>query len=122
MAAAVREPMQDPGQNPLKRKAATVKTPLTPAARLAFIRRAQVWAPTNVPQMDLRAGPQGPGAFQPDARVTCDYVKAELPGTTRKFDCAVGDGDVVKVRYGPQNGKVEGAVLAFFYRATGRAV
>jgi hypothetical protein len=112
MAASVREPTQDPGQKPLEKKAATLKKPPTPAARLAFIRKAQVWAPTNVPQMDLRAGPRGPGAFQPNERVTCGYVKATLPGTSRKFDCAVGDGDVVKVRYGAENGKVEGAVLA----------
>jgi hypothetical protein len=39
-------------------------------------------------------------------------VQARLPGTSRKFDCAVGNGDVVKVRYGQENGKVEGAVLA----------
>ena len=101
-----------PAQGSDALKADTLKKPLTRTARLAFIRKAQVWAPTHVPQMDLRAGPQGPGAFQPNERVTCDYVKANLPGTTRKFDCAVGDGDVVKVRYGPENGKVEGAVLA----------
>src|SRR6202049_156887 len=112
MAAAVGEAVHDPVKNPLKEKAATPKKPLTPAARLAFIRKAQVWAPTNVPQMDLRAGPQGPGAFQPNESVTCDYVKAKLPGTTKKFDCAVANGDVVKVRYGQENGKVEGAVLA----------
>jgi hypothetical protein len=110
MAAAAREPTQDPGQKPLKKRA--LKKPVTPAARLAFIQKAQVWAPTNVPQMDLRAGPQGPGAFHPNESVTCDYVKAELPGTTKKFDCAVANGDVVKVRYGQENGKVEGAVLA----------
>jgi hypothetical protein len=37
---------------------------ITPSARrLAAIRHAQVWAPTDVASMDLRAGPQGPGAF-----------------------------------------------------------
>jgi hypothetical protein len=63
--------------------------------------------------MDLRAGPQGAGAFQPNAAITCDYVeKKTLPGTSQKFDCAVGEGDVAKVRYGATNGKVQGAVLA----------
>lgn len=80
-------------------------------ARLAFIRQAQVWAPTNVAEMDLRAGPQGPDAFEPNQTVTCDYVPTKLPGTTQKFDCAIGKDDVVKVRYGKDNGKVEGAVL-----------
>jgi hypothetical protein len=85
----------------------------TKAARLAFISKAQVWAPTKVSEMDLRAGPQGDGAFQPNEAVTCDYVeKPALPGTTQKFDCAVSKDDVVKVRYGATNGKVEASVVA----------
>src|SRR5580693_331571 len=76
----------------------------TKAARLAFIRKAQVWAPTEVSRMDLRAGPQGPGSFQPNAAVTCDYVQTKLPGTSPKFDCDLGQGDIVKVRYGARNG------------------
>ena len=83
----------------------------TQAARFAFIQKAQVWAPTNVAEMDLRAGPQGPGAFQPNEAVTCRYVETKLSGTTPKFECAIGD-DVVKVRYGKENGEVEGQVLA----------
>jgi hypothetical protein len=85
---------------------------LSSQARLAFIRRAQVWAPTNISEMDLRAGPEGSRTFQPNEMVTCDYVKATLPGTTQKFDCRIGSHEVVKVRYGSDNGKVEGAVIA----------
>jgi hypothetical protein len=101
------------GQPPLKKDPPARKTELTTkAARLAFIQKAQVWAPTDVPRMDLRAGPEGPGAFHPNAAVTCDYVPAKLPGTSPKFDCDLGHGDIVKVRYGAQNGKVEAAVIA----------
>jgi hypothetical protein len=110
IAAARQESATASGQKRLKKKAARMK-PLTPAGRLAFIRKAQVWAPTNVPQMDLRAGPQGPGVFQPDESVTCEYVQDKLPGTSRKFDCAVRPDDIAKIRYGKENGKVEGAVL-----------
>ena len=110
-AAAVRELTKDAGHKSLKTKAAAEKKSLTPKARLAFIRKAQIWAPTNVPEMDLRAGPQGQSAFQPNEMVTCDYVETKLPGTTPKFDCTLPDGEVVKVRYGQDNGKVEGAVL-----------
>ena len=88
------------------------RTALTPATRLDFIRRAQIWMPTDVPAMNLRVGPQGPGAFAPGAVVTCDYVEKKMPGTSRKFACAISLDDVVKVRYGPDNGKVEGEVLA----------
>jgi hypothetical protein len=100
-------------QTPLKKKARSPKKELTTKdARLAFIRKAQIWAPTKVSKMNLRAGPQGTGSFQPNEAVTCDYVDKKLPGTTQKFDCAIRKGDVVKVRYGDENGKVEGAVLA----------
>src|SRR5260221_8204327 len=85
----------------------------TKSERLDLIKRAQVWMPTNIPSMDLRLGPHGPEAFQPWQEVTCDYVyKEDLPGTSRKFDCAITKDDVVKVRYGEQNGKVEGEVAA----------
>src|SRR5213076_3139943 len=54
----------------------------------------------------------GPGSLLPNAMVACDYVEEHLSGHTRKFNCAVGTGDVVKVRYGVTNGHVQGAVLA----------
>ena len=67
----------------------------------------------EIPSMDMRLGPQRPDAFQPGQEVTCDYVHDEdLPGTSRKFNCAITKDDVVKVRYGAENGKVEGEVLA----------
>ena len=79
--------------------------------RRDLVKKAQVWAPTNIPSMDLRLGPQGPEAFQPGQEVACDYVYDEdLPGTSRKFNCAISKNDVVKVRYGEENGKVEGEV------------
>jgi hypothetical protein len=85
---------------------------LSKQARLDFIRRAHVWAPTHIAAMDLRAGPQGPGAYRPDELVTCNYVQENLPGTTPKFRCAVAEGDVVKVRYGASNGKLQASVVA----------
>jgi hypothetical protein len=94
------------------REAVEKEKPLSKEARLAFIRKAQVWMPTDVSAMDLRAGPQGKDAFAPNAMIACDYVPEALPGSSRKFDCAIGDGTVLKVRYGIGNGEVEGAVLA----------
>lgn len=41
------------------------KSKLTKEGRLAFIRRAQVWTHTDIPSMDLRAGP--PGAWRVSA-------------------------------------------------------
>jgi hypothetical protein len=85
---------------------------LTKEERLAFIRRAHVWIPTDVSMRNLRLGPQGPGAFAPGEVVTCDYVDAHLPGSSPKFSCMLGAGDLLKVRYGATNGEVEGSVLA----------
>jgi hypothetical protein len=111
---------EEDGQNPTKKNTPSEKKNTssqkkelsTKAARLAFIRKAQIWSPTNVSGMDLRAGPAGTGSFEPNEAVTCDYVQTKLTGTSLKFDCDVGSGDVVKVRYGTQNGKVEAAVIA----------
>ena len=81
-------------------------------ARLAFIQRAQVWAPTDVASMNLREGPAGPGALKANQLVTCDYVERHMHGASRKFYCAVAADDIVKVRYGEHNPEVVGSVLA----------
>jgi len=81
------------------KKDTTAGRTLRKDTRRAFIQKAQVWTPTSVSEMDLRTGPEGTGAFQPNETVKCEYVmKSRLPGSTRKFYCDVGDGDVVKVR------------------------
>ena len=91
----------------------TKKKKWTKEERRDLVKRAQVWAPTDIPSMNLGLGPQGHQAFRPGEDVTCDYVYDEdLPGTSRKFNCAITKDDVVKVRYGEENGKVEGEVLA----------
>ena len=50
----------------------------TPEMRRAAIQRAQVWAPTDVPSMDLRTGLQGPGAFAPNATINCNYLDKKM--------------------------------------------
>ncbi len=97
---------------PLLATSANSEKALTKEARIAFIRKAQVWLPTNVSGMDLRAGPQGPDALAPDQTVNCDYVETKLAGSSRKFDCTIREGDVAKVKYGKTNGEVQGQVLA----------
>ena len=81
-------------------------------ARLAAIRRAQVWSPTNVGAMDLKAGPKGPDAFAPNELLTCQYRDKAMSGATPKFTCVIGQGDEVKVKYGAENGEVYGEVAA----------
>jgi hypothetical protein len=89
-------------------------SPHIPASpqRLDVMARAQVWSPTDVPAMDMRLGPAGPGSFSPGAEVTCDYLKVHLSGHSPKFACRLEEGDEVKVKYGIENGEVYGELLA----------
>jgi hypothetical protein len=91
--------------------AASSRNALTKNERLEFIRRAQVWQRTDIRSTNIRAGPGGDGAFQPDESVTCDYAGVPKHGTSRKFYCSIG-GTVVKVRYGSHNREVEASVVA----------
>jgi len=85
---------------------------VTAAQRLSLIRRAHVWKQTDVRAMDLKAGPQGKGAFAPGATVTCEYVEEAFSGATPKFGCAITPEDRVKVRYGRDNSEVSAGIAA----------
>lgn len=80
--------------------------------RDAFFRTAQVWTPTRVSEMNIRVGPTGSHALQLDQLVECDFAPSKRSGSSRKFECTLRDGDVVKVRYGAENAEVEGSVIA----------
>jgi hypothetical protein len=79
--------------------------------RLDAIRHAQVWMPTNVASMDMKAGPQDVKGWAPEATVTCDYVDRKVVSTP-KFYCAVTPDDEIKVKFGQDNGEVYGEVAA----------
>src|SRR6185436_9666428 len=79
----------------------------TRARRLEAIHHAQVWKATDVGAMNLRAGPQGRGAFKPQETVACHFVqRTHGRGSTLKFSCATASGHELKVRYGKTNGEV----------------
>jgi hypothetical protein len=80
--------------------------------RKSLIARSKVWRATDIPSMDLKAGPSGPGAFAAGETVTCEYVDKDLRGASPKFACRLPDGDEVKVKYGGANGEVYGEVAA----------
>jgi len=86
---------------------------LTPQERQEAIRRAGVWSHTNIPSVDLKAGPDASGAFAPNQWVTCTYrEKADVSGHSPKFACETSPGHEVKVKYGPRNAEVFGEVLS----------
>jgi hypothetical protein len=62
--------------------------------------------------MDIRTGPVRKDGFRPDEVVDCEFSPSKPTGTSKKFNCTLSDGSVVKVRYGADNGEVEGTVLA----------
>ncbi len=85
---------------------------LTKEARRDLIRRSQVWTPTDVPAMDIKAGPQGKGAYAPGETITCDKTKEEGTGKSPKFYCKDTKDDELKVKYGVSNGEVYAEVVA----------
>jgi hypothetical protein len=85
---------------------------LSSKARLAAIKRAQVWKAAAVGAANLRVGPEGPGAFAPDATVRCDYRAKVMTGRTPKFACVIPPDDELKVKYGSDNGEVYAEVAA----------
>jgi hypothetical protein len=87
---------------------------LTANERRDTLDRAHVWRPIATEKLNLLAGPGLPGAYRLDANVTCafNYPEAPLTGVTPKFDCEVAPGDIVKVKYGENNGEVYAEVAA----------
>jgi hypothetical protein len=87
-------------------------TPHAKDLRADAIARAQVWAPTDIPSMDVRTGPAAKGAFPLNATINCDYVPKQLAGGSPKFACASGD-DELKVKYsGTASGETTGQTNA----------
>ena len=87
---------------------------LTVTERQALLRRAKVWHPVRTETLNLLAGPPQPAASRIAANLTCAYVFPHKPlgGNTPKFDCGIKPSDVVKVKYGAENGEVYGEVAA----------
>jgi hypothetical protein len=87
-------------------------TALKPEDRLAIVRRAQVWEATDIRSVNLRTGPQGPGAFAPGETIRCDYADKKTSGATPKFYCLIAPHDEIKIKFGKDNGEVYGEVAA----------
>jgi hypothetical protein len=85
---------------------------LTSEQRREAVRRAAVWAPTDIRSLDLKAGPVRAGSFKFDEWVACEYKAQDLSGHSSKFVCETSPGHELKVKYGPRNAEVFGEVLA----------
>jgi hypothetical protein len=87
-------------------------TPDQAMVRVSVLARSRVWRPTRIGTLDVKAGPPGPGAFRARSNVPCTYVDRNLGGQSPKFLCEVSQNDIVKVKFGAENGEVYGEVLA----------
>lgn len=85
---------------------------VAPDVRLAALARAGVWNDPGVPieKADLLSNPGGPRAL-PD-EVTCRDYPRQSRGMTPKIHCTLADGEVVKVKFGGENGEVFAEVAA----------
>jgi hypothetical protein len=91
----------------------TAQNRWTAKARLDAIRRAGIWTETDIPMMNVKAGPRGPFAYDHEETVECDYAQRPRGiGSTLKFRCALSTGHQLKVRYGVHNGEVYGQIAA----------
>src|SRR5437870_12959800 len=52
--------------------------------RAMAIAQAQVWAPTDIPTLDIMTGPEDPRAFPFRANVNCDYEEKKSAGQSPK--------------------------------------
>lgn len=67
--------------------------------RTQALHRATVWRPSDVTAASFENPPDPNGTLsQPIVR--CRFVSKAAHGTTTKFDCALPDGEVVKIKYG----------------------
>src|SRR5947207_3046925 len=74
--------------------------------------RAGVWSATDIPSLDLKAGPDAKGAFTFDEWVACEYKVKVFDGRSAKFACETEAGHGLKVKYGAHNPEVFGEVLS----------
>jgi hypothetical protein len=85
---------------------------LTLRERQEAIRSAGVWSHSDIPSVDLKAGPDAKGTFAFDEWVACEYKEKDLSGRSRKFACETAPGHGIKVKYGADNAEVFGEVLS----------
>ncbi len=87
---------------------------LSVAERQQVMERARVWRQMDISSLNLIAGPVLSASQRIPAEVTCNFSFPEkaLGGMTQKFECDLGKGDVVKVKYGEKNGEVYAEVAA----------
>jgi hypothetical protein len=82
------------------------------STRAEALRKARVWTPpSSGSAADLSSNPPDPSGMLSQPIVRCRYVDSAATGTTAKFDCALPDGEIVKVKYG-HTGEIHAEIAA----------
>jgi hypothetical protein len=93
------------------------KTDVTSAQRDAALKAARVWTAPKVPieSANFSVNTPGPKGFDVNADVDCRFLLEPVGGLTPKFNCALPDGDRIKVKYSEKplpNGEVPSEIAA----------
>jgi hypothetical protein len=69
--------------------------------RKEYLQKGKVWHKTDIPTMDIMAGPHSEISVRPEQEVTCRFVepKTRSKGFSPKFKCKLNDGPTVRVKY-----------------------
>ncbi|MCI0443960.1 hypothetical protein L0152_12205 [bacterium] len=68
--------------------------------RKEYLQKGKVWHKTDIPRMDIMAGPHSEISVRPEQEVTCRFVepKTRSKGFSPKFKCKLKDGPTVRVK------------------------
>jgi hypothetical protein len=85
--------------------------------REKYLKRAQIWHQTNIPSMNIMAGPQSDFAVPFDSEFTCTFEepKEKPTGVNPKFNCKSASGETIRVKYGSQEVYAEVAATRLFW-------
>jgi hypothetical protein len=106
-----------PAPRPVPAATAAARPPEGPHSsreRAESLRRARVWREPAQPIAAalLAANPPGADSFRTDEEVPCTFVLRDFEGTNPKFECRLGTGEEVKVKYGRNSVEVFAEVAA----------
>ena len=87
-------------------------SPSAAAARNQALASARVWEQPRVPVSEAQLDENPPGGWRPADELNCKFVFEAVGGTTPKFNCALPDGEIVKVKYGRTNDEAYTEVAA----------
>ena len=82
------------------------------AFRIASLKSARVWRPTDPATIDLGVNPRDETGLLSADVVSCRLQPKESSGTTPKFRCVLSNGEVIKVKYGRAVREIHAEVAA----------